>query len=308
MTWFKVDDGFADHPKVDALLSGKCPTEALALWTLAGAWCSKHLTDGAVPAGRVTRFGIRNAKAAAEELVRVGLWTRTDDGYAFHQWTQHQPTKEKVLAERDRKARNKRDSRANQQAGDESVTSNGVTAEVTAPVTGDRVVRHHVPSRPVPSSSLRSDDHGGAKGLSLVRDPDEPTPEERIAELAKRYPAPLLASVHEACRLSRTTGRMAPSVWLATLERLALIDAGHVVASMQAFLAGDHGPKGERYLVGIARNETKRGTAKPSAWRPPVAPEAYAASASTEADDAAALAALTDEDRAWLARKGVAHG
>lgn len=33
MTWFKVDDGFYDHPKVDQL-----PNAAVGLWVKCGAW------------------------------------------------------------------------------------------------------------------------------------------------------------------------------------------------------------------------------------------------------------------------------
>lgn len=153
MTWFKVDDGFADHPKVDALLEGKYGEAALALWTLAGVWSAKHLQNGKVPAARVRKLGIKRAELAAAELVRVGLWHPTDDGFVFHQWDEHQPTREKVLAERARKAGNKRDSRAR------ATATEGGTAPVshrlvTASVTGDRKVGHRVPSRPVPSRPL----------------------------------------------------------------------------------------------------------------------------------------------------------
>lgn len=47
MTWFKLDDGFYDHPKVADL-----PNAAVGLWVKAAVWCSKHLTDGVVPASR----------------------------------------------------------------------------------------------------------------------------------------------------------------------------------------------------------------------------------------------------------------
>ena len=52
MPWFNVDDGFYDHPKVDDL-----PLEAVGLWTLAGAYCMRQLTDGAITESRVRKFG-----------------------------------------------------------------------------------------------------------------------------------------------------------------------------------------------------------------------------------------------------------
>lgn len=104
MTWFRIDDNFADHPKVDALLEGKHGEAAIALWTLAGAWCAKHLTDGVVPAGRVRRFGLRNPDTLATELVRVGLWEETADGFAFHDWHKYQPSRATVEMEREKTA------------------------------------------------------------------------------------------------------------------------------------------------------------------------------------------------------------
>jgi hypothetical protein len=131
VTWFKVDDGFPDHPKVVALLAGRNGEEAIALWTLAGAWSARQLTDGNIPAGRIEWFGVKNPQRSAENLVRVGLWIRTPEGFAFHEWSERQPSREKVLGERARKARNKGDSRAR---------ARSVNGAVTAPVTGDSAV------------------------------------------------------------------------------------------------------------------------------------------------------------------------
>lgn len=94
MTWFKVDDGFHDHPKVGALLDGEHGYSALSLWLLAGAWCAKQLTDGHVPSGRVFRLGC--PPEAAQELVRVGLWKTVEGGYRFHDWGKYQPTKMQI--------------------------------------------------------------------------------------------------------------------------------------------------------------------------------------------------------------------
>lgn len=94
MTWFKVDDSFYDHPKVfDA------PDCAVALWTRAGSWCARNLTDGFVPAAVPARL-CGDSTTAVAELVHRGLWSRTRGGYQFHDWTEYQPTKEKVTQER----------------------------------------------------------------------------------------------------------------------------------------------------------------------------------------------------------------
>lgn len=90
MTWFKVDDSFYDHPKVfDA------PDCAVALWTRAGTWSARNLTDGFVPAGMPARL-CDDPDTAVKELVRRGLWSRTSGGYRFHDWAHYQPSRDAV--------------------------------------------------------------------------------------------------------------------------------------------------------------------------------------------------------------------
>lgn len=95
MTWFKVDDSFYDHPKVfDA------PDCAVALWTRAGTWSARNLTDGFVPAGMPARF-CDDHETAVRELLNRGLWKRARSGYQFHDWSHYQPTREEAMAGRD---------------------------------------------------------------------------------------------------------------------------------------------------------------------------------------------------------------
>lgn len=96
MTWFKVDDSFYDHPKVfDA------PDCAVALWTRAGSWSARNLTDGYVPAGMLARL-CDDPDRAAKELVDRGLWKRSRGGYQFHDWSAYQPMREEVQASREK--------------------------------------------------------------------------------------------------------------------------------------------------------------------------------------------------------------
>lgn len=85
MAWFKVDDTFAFHPKV-----GQAGNAAIGLWIRAGAWSSAHLTDGHIPREMLPAFA--GTAALAKALVKAGLWTETDSGYAFHDWDQYQPS------------------------------------------------------------------------------------------------------------------------------------------------------------------------------------------------------------------------
>lgn len=87
MTWFKVDDQFHSHPKVTAT-----SLAARGLWVTAGSWSSAHLTDGVVPDHVLALLGGTQQQAA--ELVTAGLWTRTRGGHRFHDWLDHNPTRQ----------------------------------------------------------------------------------------------------------------------------------------------------------------------------------------------------------------------
>lgn len=99
MTWFKVDDNLALHPKViSAGATQRDRNEALGLWVRAGSWCAQQLTDGHVPAEMVELLG---GKKVADRLVKAGLWLPQRGGsYQYHEWEERQPTKQQVEAER----------------------------------------------------------------------------------------------------------------------------------------------------------------------------------------------------------------
>lgn len=58
MTWFKVDDGIPDHPKVRRLGKDKLP--AMGMWALVGAWVGGHDGRGFAPDEVVERFDRRH--------------------------------------------------------------------------------------------------------------------------------------------------------------------------------------------------------------------------------------------------------
>lgn len=128
MPWFKVDDGLAFHPK--AIEAGNA---AMGLWVRAGAWCSAHLTEGALPDHMIGTLGAQRREA--NRLVKAGLWERTDVGYQFCDWDEYQPTKTQVEADRvANRERQKRFREKRRNADTEDVTnagSNGVTNGVT---------------------------------------------------------------------------------------------------------------------------------------------------------------------------------
>jgi len=136
MPWFKVDDGFAFHPK--AIMAGN---SALGLWVRAGAWCGANLTDGALPRHMIGTFGAQARDA--KKLCAVGLWVETEDGYQFHEWGQMQPTKAEVEAERAANRARQKDWRDKKR--------NGVTDNVT------NAASNAAPSRPVPTRPVREE-------------------------------------------------------------------------------------------------------------------------------------------------------
>ena len=96
MTWFKVDDDFFAHRKVVGLSDA-----AVALWTRAGSWSARNLTDGFVPTSALAML-TRAPQQAPAELIDRGLWRRARGGFQFHDWAEYQRSREDVLTERER--------------------------------------------------------------------------------------------------------------------------------------------------------------------------------------------------------------
>lgn len=95
MTWFYVDDNFSTHPKCIGI-----SMEAVGVWTMAGTWCARHLTDGYIPADALPMVCGRKVNRAAQELVNRTLWTPTGDGWQFVDWLQWQKPRAEIEAKR----------------------------------------------------------------------------------------------------------------------------------------------------------------------------------------------------------------
>lgn len=97
MPWVKIDDGFAEHPKVEEVgpMAGFLHVAALC-------YCNRNLTDGFVPSARVPKLAdIPSVQKHVKALVRVGMWLEEDGGYRLHDYLEYQPSKAKVEAERE---------------------------------------------------------------------------------------------------------------------------------------------------------------------------------------------------------------
>lgn len=92
MTWVKLSDDFATHPKVIGLSDA-------GLRTLIESYCyaARHRTDGHLPIAVVTKI---SPKKTRDELVNAGLWdTNGDGGIVIHDYLEYNPSK----AEQDRR-------------------------------------------------------------------------------------------------------------------------------------------------------------------------------------------------------------
>lgn len=133
MPYFRVDDNFGNHPKVLAI-PRRDRLACVGLWTLAGNWCSRQLTDGRLGAHMLEEFGA--TARHADHLVKVGLWEATEDGYAFHEWLTWQFSREEVLKKREEEAEKKRrwrEKKAAERAGGDDIHTESTTGTKSSP-------------------------------------------------------------------------------------------------------------------------------------------------------------------------------
>lgn len=93
MGWVRIDDNFADHPKVIALSDSAFRTYITAL-----CYSNRQLTDGFIPHAVYDRMGV---KGDSVELVGADLWELDENGWQIRSYTEYQPTREKVNEKRD---------------------------------------------------------------------------------------------------------------------------------------------------------------------------------------------------------------
>lgn len=225
--WFRIDDGFYDHPKAD-----QAGTAALGLWARCGSYAGRHLTDGFVPEAVARRYG---TTAMIRALLTAGLWDRADGGYRFHDWAASNPTRETVeasrvdAAERKRRSRSRRDS----PAGPANVTrDNDVTARVTdAGLTGPSRGRVD-PTRPDPDDFVVVD----ARATTTTSPPPVDNPGPDPGELAE-----LVGALRRA-GMAVEAGRVPPPLHARVVAVLAAQGVTRLVAAAKEAWRPDHPP------------------------------------------------------------------
>lgn len=99
MPWVRFDDTYPVNRKVGGLSDA-----AFRLHTEAIFWCARELTDGRIARDELKQVsGIARADRHVPELVRRGVWVETGQGWEIHDYLVYQPTREKVLADREQK-------------------------------------------------------------------------------------------------------------------------------------------------------------------------------------------------------------
>jgi hypothetical protein len=118
MSWARLDDNIAHHPKI--LRAGP---EAAFFWVLCLTYSQRFLTDGHVPdaaLGAVGSWAAARARQLAAKLVQVRLLERCADGYQIHDFLDYNKPAAVARAERDAT------SRVRSQAGRQGGLASGI--------------------------------------------------------------------------------------------------------------------------------------------------------------------------------------
>lgn len=96
MGWVRIDDNFADHPKVIALSD-----KAFRLFITGLCYSNRQLTDGIIPYQIVTAWVGDDPFKPSDELEDQDLWERIDKGFVIKSYAEYQPTRKEVETKRE---------------------------------------------------------------------------------------------------------------------------------------------------------------------------------------------------------------
>ena len=153
VTWVKLDDSFAEHPKIANLSDGAFRSHLSAL-----CYAARLLTDGWVPTGILPQ--IRANKRVVAELVGAGLWEEEERGYRLHDFLEYNPTR--AAAEQRRNDRAHAGRLGGLQSGKQRASKFEAKSEASASVVASPVASHMyeananpvpVPVPPTPSAN-----------------------------------------------------------------------------------------------------------------------------------------------------------
>ncbi len=229
-----------------------------------------------------------NGRRQLNQLLAVGFVDKLPEGgYAPHDWYEHnrvtKPVKLKLVR-------------------DEPVRKMGGLCDDDVMTTPPETIQEKPSSRaraktqdPRPKSfNSPSESLGDAEAPPPPAVDTEPPKlrevRAKVAALEARYEDPeLVAEVRQGCANTRKGGRLADTVWLATLLRLAAVERSAVLAAFHEYVERyADGDRGEGYLVAVAKGKAKRGDGLRKAG-PPRAKEYVASEETGNAEEVIAL-------------------
>lgn len=102
MTWLRVDDGFPEHHKIQALTDKAFRLHVTAMCSSARRLSDGHLSDLDVTVCRMVAGKARVNHV--QELEQRGLWKRNGNGYLINDYLEYNPSAERVKEQRERGA------------------------------------------------------------------------------------------------------------------------------------------------------------------------------------------------------------
>lgn len=101
MAWVKIDDQFADHPKIREV-----GPIGMAIQVAALCYCNRFLTDGVLKkeSAKALVTSLTRDKNFVKKMVSAGLWDEHPEGYIIHDYLEYNPSKTEVLDTRERRS------------------------------------------------------------------------------------------------------------------------------------------------------------------------------------------------------------
>lgn len=142
MTWGRLHDGMAFHPRIIA-----AGNEAVGLWARMLSYCNQHLTDGIVP--RAVAGGLAGRyethRGPLRKLIASGLAELQENGdILIHDYLQWNDSRSKILEKREIDAARKRRDRGECPPGHGTGRRAGVRSSTPTPTTTDLVTRSEI--------------------------------------------------------------------------------------------------------------------------------------------------------------------
>ena len=170
MSWFRVEDDFADHPKTTSLTDGQFRT-----WVRVLGYASRIRTDGLLETKNLRKTVPKTSKKFIETCLEIGLFDAVENApnlVQVHDWSKYQP-KDPTAAERARRYRDKhavpdRDL----EPDDRDANRDGDRDEAVTPVTENVTAASHARAEP-PTSYLGEQDRGLSSETVPVPPPSE---------------------------------------------------------------------------------------------------------------------------------------